>query len=82
MIRDQKSNKHIADGQKKVILAFKREAVQFLEAKNLAVSQLSQEPLPDVQTWTANCKRNRKTVSRDILRFAVFHEKPDAKGLY
>ena len=42
MIRDQKSNKHIADGQKKLIPAFKREAVQFLGAKNLAVSHLQQ----------------------------------------
>ena len=82
MIRDQKSNKHIADGQKKLTPAFKREAVQFLGAKDLAVSHLQQEHLTVVQTWTANCKRNRKTVSRDILRIAVFHEKPDGKGLY
>ena len=68
--------------KKKLTPAFKREAVQFLEAKNPHVSHLQQEPLPVVQTWTANCKSNRKTVSRDILRIAVFHEKPDGKGLY
>ena len=50
MIRDQKSNKHIADGYKKLFRAFKREAVQFLVAKNLAVSHLTLEALPAVQT--------------------------------
>ena len=35
LIRDQNSNKHIADGYKKLLRAFKREAVQFLVAKNL-----------------------------------------------
>ena len=83
MIRDQKSNKHIAHGYKKLFRAFKREAVQFLVAKNLAVSHLTLEALPAVQTWTANCKSDRKTVvtRRFVvcgLRFAVFHEKPDA----
>ena len=62
LIRDQKSNKHIADGYKKLFRAFDCEAVQFLVAKNLAVSHLPPEALPAVQTWTANCKRDRKTV--------------------
>ena len=62
MIRDQKSNKHIADGYKKLFRAFKREAVQFLVAKNLAVSHLTLEALPAVQTWTANCKGDCKTM--------------------
>ena len=50
MIRDQKSNKHIADGCKKLFRAFKREAVQFFVAKNLDVSHLTLEALPAVQT--------------------------------
>ena len=62
MIRDQKSNKHIADGYKKLFRAFKREAVQFFVAKNLDVSHLTLEALPAVQTWTANCKSDRKTL--------------------
>ena len=62
MIRDQKSNKHIAHGYKKLFRAFKREAVQFLVAKTLAVSHLTLEALPAVQTWIANCKSDRKTV--------------------
>ena len=62
MIRDQKSNKHIADGYKKLFRAFKREAVQFFVAKNLAVSHLTLEALPAVQTWTANCKSHRTAV--------------------
>ena len=49
LIRVQKSNKHIADGYKKLFRAFKREAVQFLVAKNLAVSDLPLEELPAVQ---------------------------------
>ena len=40
MIRDQKSNKHIANGYKKLVRSFKREAVQFLVAKILAVNDL------------------------------------------
>ena len=35
---------------KKLFPAFKREAVQFLEAKSLAVSHLPQEALPVVYT--------------------------------
>ena len=38
LIRDQKSNKHIANGYKKLVHTFKREAVQFFVAKNLAVN--------------------------------------------
>ena len=62
LIRHQKSNKYIANGYKKLVHAFKREAVQFLVAKNLTVNHLPLEALPVVQTWTANCKRNRKAV--------------------
>ena len=50
LTRDQISNKHIANGYKKLFRAFKREAVQFLVAKNLAVIQLPLEALPAVQT--------------------------------
>ena len=74
MIRDQKSNKHIADGYKKLFRAFKREAVQFFVAKNLDVSHLTLEALPAVQTWTANCKSDRKNRGRGTfcgLWFAV-----------
>ena len=42
--------------------AFKREAVQFLGAKNLTLSHLPLEALRAVQTRTASCKRDRKTV--------------------
>ena len=82
LIRDQKSNKHIANGCKKLVHTFKREAAQFLVAKNLALNHLPLEALPAVQTWTANCKRHRKAVTFCGLRLAVSHEKPDPKGLY
>ena len=62
LVRDQKSNKHIANGYKNLVHTFKREAVQFLVAKNVAVNHLPLEALPAVQTWTANCKRDRKAV--------------------
>ena len=62
LIRDQKFNKHIANGYKKLVHTFKREAVQIFVAKNLAVNHLPLEALPAVQTWTANCKRDRKAV--------------------
>ena len=39
----------MANGYKKLVRAFKREAVQFLVAKNLAVSHLPLEGLPTVQ---------------------------------
>ena len=52
----------------KLVHTFKREAVQFFVAKNLAVNHLSLETLPAVQTWTANV--TAKPWSRDILRFA------------
>ena len=57
---DQNSNKHIANGYKKLVYTFKREAVQFFGVKNLAVNHLPLEALHAVQTWTANCKRDRK----------------------
>ena len=50
LIRDQKSNKDIAKGYKKLVRAFKRETVQFLVAKNLAVNHLPLEALPAFQT--------------------------------
>ena len=34
LIRDQKSNKHIANGYKKLVHTFKREAVQFFVANS------------------------------------------------
>jgi len=50
LIQDQKSNKHIANGYKK-LHAFKRKAVQlFFAAKNLAINHLLLEALPAVQT--------------------------------
>ena len=50
LIRDKKSNKHIANGYKKLVGAFKCETVQFLVPKNLAVNHLPLEALPAVQT--------------------------------
>ena len=47
---------------KKLLRSSKREVVQFLVQKNLAVSHLPRDALPAVQTCTANCKRDRKTV--------------------
>ena len=46
-IRDEKSNKHIANGYKKLVHTFKHEAVQFFVAKNLAVNHLPLEALPE-----------------------------------
>ena len=79
MIRVQKSNWHIAGGYRKLIRAFKREAVQSLVAKNLVQVTYRWKPfLP--------FKRELQTVNptaraRDILTFAISHEKVDAKGL-
>ena len=50
LIRDQKSNKHIANGYKKLVHTFKREAVEFFAAKNLAVNHLPLKALSAVQT--------------------------------
>ena len=82
MIREQKSKKQIADGHKKLFRAFKREAVQFLVANNLAVSHFPLKALPTVQTFKLQRSQDRGHVTFCGLRFAVFHEKPDAKGLY
>ena len=88
MIQDQTSNRHTANGYEKLVHASKREAVQFLVAKNLAINHL---PLDAV-----NCKLQTilvpratranvtaRTRSREILRFAVCglraaHEEPCA----
>ena len=50
LIGDQKSNKYIANGYKKLVHTFKREAVQFFVVKNLTVNHLPLEALPAVQT--------------------------------
>ena len=81
MIRDQKSNKHIANRYKKLFHTFKREAVQFFVAKNLAVNHLPLEALPAFKRELQTANVTTRPWSRDILRFAVSHEKPDAKGL-
>ena len=62
LIRVQKSHWHVTGGCRNLSLALKREAVQFLKAKNLAVNHLPLEAFLAFQTWTANCKRDRKTV--------------------
>ena len=49
-IRVKKSNKHVAGGYRKLLRVFKREVVQFLVAKIVAVSHLQMEALPAVQT--------------------------------
>ena len=84
LIRDQNSNKHIADGCKKLFRAFKREAVQFLVAENLAVSYLPLEAPTAVQTCTWTASATARPWSRDILWFVIcgFPWKPDARGLY
>ena len=51
---------------------YKRETVQFLMAKNIAVNHLLLEALLAFQTWTANCKRDRKALV--TWQFAVCHE--------
>ena len=50
LIRVLKSNKYIAGGYRNLFLDFKREAVQFLKAKNLAVNHLPLEALLAVET--------------------------------
>ena len=50
LIEVQKFNKHMQTDIKKLVRAFKREAVQFLMAKNLTVNHLPLEALPAVQT--------------------------------
>ena len=83
-IRVKKSNKHVADGYRKLLRVFKREAVQFLVAKILAVSHLQLEALPAVQTWTANCKPDRKTLATwhsQVLRFSMKTLMRKVKGL-
>ena len=77
LIRVQKSNKHIADGYKKLFRAFKREAVQFLVAKNLAVSHLPLEELPAIQAWSANCQRDHKAVV--TWHFAVCFQRKNSR---
>ena len=62
LIRVQKSHWHVTGGCRNLSLALKREAVQFLIAKNLVLNHLLLEALLAFQTWTANCKRDRKTV--------------------
>lgn len=44
LIRVQKSNKNIANEYKKLLCTFKREAVQFLEAKTLPKSLTARSP--------------------------------------
>ena len=61
-IRVQKSHWHVTSGCRNLSLALKREAVQFLIAKNLAVNHLPLEALLAFQTSTANCERDRKTL--------------------
>ena len=46
LIRVQKSNQYIAGGYRNLFLDFKREAVQFLKAKNLAVNYLPLQTRP------------------------------------
>ena len=72
----------MANGYNKLVRTFKREAVQFVVAKNLAVNHFPLEALRcrfKLELQTANV--TARPWSRDILRFAVFHEKSDAKGL-
>ena len=91
LIQDQKSNKYIANGYKNQVRAFKREAVQFLMAKNIAVNHLLLEAL-----WTKRHSRGGRVVTfalsqTDTVRGAgalirpetahacMTHETPDLK---
>ena len=84
LIRDQKSNKHIANGCKKLVHTFKREAVQFFCGKKpcrkslTAGSPSGGSNVNWLQTWP----QGRGHVTFWGLRFPVSHEKPDAKGPY
>ena len=49
---------------------FKREFLQNFKVKNAAVNHLPQKGPPAVKTWTADCKLDRKAMSRDTQRFA------------
>ena len=79
-MRVQKSNQYIASRYRNLFLDFKREAVQFLKAKNLAVNHLPLEALLAGKLQTR--PQDRGHVTSSGLPFAVNHEKPDAKGLY
>ena len=81
LIRDQKSYKHIANGYKTLVHTFKREAVQFFVAKNLAVYYYHWKPFLRFKREVQSANVTARPWSRDILRFAVSREKPDAKGL-
>ena len=73
LIRDQNSNKHIADGYKKLLRAFKREAVQFLVAKNLTYQWKPLLPFKlELELQTRPQDRGNATFCG--LWFAVFHE--------
>lgn len=66
----------MAGRYRKLLRAFKREAVQFLVAKNLVISHLPLEALP--QPIKLQMRPQDGTWSLDILRFAVSQPKPDA----
>ena len=55
LIGDQKSNKYIANGYKKLVHTFKRETVQFFVAKNFAVNHLYTPGSPSCGS-NVNCK--------------------------
>ena len=75
LIRVQKSNKHIADGYKKLFRAFKREAVQFLVAKNLTLSHLPLEALRafkrELQAANAIARPWNKLVVAELLEVQI-----------
>ena len=85
LIRDQKSNKHIANGYKKLVHTFKREAVQFFCGKKPCRKSLtagSPSFGSNVNCKLQTCPQGRGHVTFCGLPFAVSHEKPDAKGPY
>ena len=73
LFRDQNSNKHIADGYKKLLRAFNREAVQFLVAKNLTYHWKPLLPFK-LELKLQTRPQDRGNVTFCGLWFAVFHE--------
>jgi len=71
MIRDQNSNKDIANRYKKLVHTFKREAVRFFAAKNLAVNHFRWKPFLRFKRELQTATVTARPWSRDILRFAV-----------
>ena len=71
LIQVQKSSKHIAGRYKKLLCVFKREAVEFLVAKNFAVSHFALTA--GSPSCHSNLTRDRKTVVTWLSEFCSLH---------